>query len=295
MLANSGQMWFYHAPSKRLDASKQLVPAASQIPGLAALDPLDQEAWEREVGVKNKTKESDSHYIRLAKQGGRKNLLNFSQLKTIDDSQPKSYPRVDWFDHHDSDPEKDKQILSQSIWQPPEYMVHEYEPVEDGSDKSEEDKTVEKRPKRAPFYTDNMSVWARKEEEKLIRKKSKRRGQAFGQNYSKKLPELTSRIERSPPVKFSKLIGGEYGNEWYRDQAGRGMRKRNPNEAKSDKGYLNLTEYQQSICKKVIPPKKLKPIVLTQGKRPTDQGAGKEMFKLSKFNHVSSKLKTGAD
>lgn len=52
MLANSGQLWFYHAPSKRGQEGKKDAPVASQVPGLAALDPLDQEAWEREVGVK---------------------------------------------------------------------------------------------------------------------------------------------------------------------------------------------------------------------------------------------------
>ena len=52
MLANSGQMWFYHAPLKRSDQPQQMVPPASQVPGLAALDPLDEEAWRREVGVR---------------------------------------------------------------------------------------------------------------------------------------------------------------------------------------------------------------------------------------------------
>nr|XP_039266465.1 uncharacterized protein C7orf57 homolog [Styela clava] len=286
MLANSGQMWFYHAPSKRTEKPQKLAPAASQIPGLAALDPLDQEAWEREVGIKSQkqAKESDSHYIRLAKQGGRKNLLTFRDIKPpSEEIQP--YPRVDWFDHHDCDPEKDKRILSQSTWQPPEYMVHDYETTE--KDKMMEDEEIVGRakPRRAPFYSDNMSAWSRPEEDNPKRNKKRK-----SQIKVDKLPELPLKTQKSPPVAFSKLIGGEYGTEWYRKQATQGQSKAKFTQYQSGKGYLNMTEYQQNICRKVIPPKKLKPISMPQQKKETNQE--KPMFKLSKFSKVESKLNT---
>lgn len=44
-----------------------------------------------------------------------------------------------------------------------------------------------------------------------------------------------------------------------------------------------MTEYQQSICRKTIAPKKLRPIVLNQGKKQLEESSEKPMFKLSKY------------
>lgn len=277
-------MWFYHAPSKRVEKPQQFVPPASQVPGLAALDPLDEEAWKRELGVRpNKyPKESDSKYIRLAKQGGRKNLLIFDSER-VAPTQPKPYPRVDWFDHHTTDPEQDEKILSQSSWQPPEYMVYDYEP-------SDTPDNVPRGKKRTPFYTDNKSVWTREQDTTNEKKVLRRRRKA------NKLPEIPVRPQKTNSVTFSKLIGGGYGNDWHCKQAGRGQLKTKFTELSDTKSYLNMTEYQESICKKAIPPKKLKPIVLNHSQRlqkAERQGNG-ELFKLKKFNKVESKLSTGS-
>lgn len=84
--------WFYHTPNKARKAEPIMVPPASQIPGLSAVapEPEDQES------VRGWIRDTDSDYVRLAKTGGRKDLLAYRDPKPCPDK-PKNYPRVDWF------------------------------------------------------------------------------------------------------------------------------------------------------------------------------------------------------
>ena len=57
--------WFYHAPARRQSVDPVLYPPMSQIPGLTEDDGSQDEP------VRPLLKDTDSAYIRLAKQGGR--------------------------------------------------------------------------------------------------------------------------------------------------------------------------------------------------------------------------------
>ena len=68
------------------------VPPPSQIPGLSNVPP-EAPATESFRGM---IKDSDSPYVRLAKQGGRTDLLVIRENKPPP-PQPKGYPKVDWY------------------------------------------------------------------------------------------------------------------------------------------------------------------------------------------------------
>ena len=56
----------------------------------------EEEAPEYESPRKNWIKESDTAYVRLAKQGGRQDLLRMREPKPKP-AEPKGYPRNDWY------------------------------------------------------------------------------------------------------------------------------------------------------------------------------------------------------
>ena len=58
--------WFYHAPAKAHNKEEVLVPPTSQIPGLN-YDP----SVPTSDPVRPLFKETDTKYVRMAKQGGR--------------------------------------------------------------------------------------------------------------------------------------------------------------------------------------------------------------------------------
>ena len=91
--------WFYHAPSKKSSKSAKPAPPASQIPGIGGLkDELANPEQDDRHFRRKWIRDTDSKYIKLAKAGGRKNLLAFRSPPTKAD-EPVPYPRVDWFDH----------------------------------------------------------------------------------------------------------------------------------------------------------------------------------------------------
>ncbi|OAF67766.1 hypothetical protein A3Q56_04476 [Intoshia linei] len=76
---------------------------------------------------KNYIKDHDSPYIRLAKVGGRKDLLWAKELAKEPERKPVSYPRVDWFYLEDNACEDRQSVIKEDRHQPklPSYMVHE--------------------------------------------------------------------------------------------------------------------------------------------------------------------------
>lgn len=95
--------WFYHAPPKRSGNTEPVaVPPASQIPGLSDLPPEDPEDH-RSVLIK----EFDSPYVRMAKMGGRPDLLRMHTPKPAS-ANAKPYPKVDWFYQEDIKMEEDE-------------------------------------------------------------------------------------------------------------------------------------------------------------------------------------------
>ncbi|KAJ7380388.1 hypothetical protein OS493_008844 [Desmophyllum pertusum] len=74
----STQDWYYHAPSKRVVQSPKAAPPASQIPGIGGLsdESANPEGDDRHFRRKW-IRDTDSKYIKLAKGGGKKDLLTF--------------------------------------------------------------------------------------------------------------------------------------------------------------------------------------------------------------------------
>ena len=89
--------WFYHAPPKPEKRDRVVAPPPSQIPGLSNVSQLPPEHQSAHLVIR----ESDSKYIRLAKQGGRPDLL-VMRTPEPPSCEPVGYPRCDWY--YDSAP-----------------------------------------------------------------------------------------------------------------------------------------------------------------------------------------------
>ncbi|XP_050418316.2 uncharacterized protein C7orf57 [Patella vulgata] len=116
--------WFYHAPAKRNTKSTEPVdtPYISQIPGLSE---IPQEEFTTDPH-KLYFKETDTKFVRMAKQGGRKDLLVFRE-PSGPSKEAKGYPRVDWFYLQDNAMEDAENEGEKKPWEflLPEYMVHD--------------------------------------------------------------------------------------------------------------------------------------------------------------------------
>ncbi|XP_019508552.1 PREDICTED: uncharacterized protein C7orf57 homolog isoform X5 [Hipposideros armiger] len=199
------------------------VPPASQIPGLSELQGSPsrptlamQRYW---------IKETDSEYVKLAKQGGRPDLLMHhapgTGMGTGKDS-PVTYSLPDWYIHHSKPP-----TASQRQAPPahvPDYMVYE-DFTPDPADRNHE-------PRRGPFDFDMKTVWQREAEE--IGEEKKVRLPAINSKYPSKVgaplgprDPAGSRLSFPPmpgqktssPTNFSKLISNGYKDEWIQQRA----------------------------------------------------------------------------
>ncbi|XP_037349178.1 uncharacterized protein C7orf57 homolog [Talpa occidentalis] len=204
--------WYYHLPVKR--SEKVDAPPASQIPGLSQLrdTPNGNPFGTRRYWIK----ETDSEYVKLAKQGGRPDLLKHFAAGTRKGS-PVAYSLPDWYIHHSKPPTANqRQVPAVSM---PDYMVYEeFNPDQaNGSYES----------KRGPFDFDMKTVWQREADE-LEEKKKVRLPAINSKNPSKVGTPLGpkdptgSRLsfppmpghKNSSPTNFSKLISNGYKDEW---------------------------------------------------------------------------------
>lgn len=100
--------WYYHAPSKRVVQPAKPAPPASQIPGIGGLpDELANPEGDDRHFRRKWIRDTDSKYIKLAKGGGRKNLLTFRSPQ-VKAEEPVPYPQVEWFDHEHPEEEVDE-------------------------------------------------------------------------------------------------------------------------------------------------------------------------------------------
>lgn len=144
--------WFYHAPAKRQDPRSEpvLVPAASQIPGLNSDLPPEDDIQ------RSLFRDTDTKYVRLAKSGGRQNLLQFKENPDMRKREPKAYPRNEWFYLEDNRLEEEEGKTASDPYQftVPEYMYHEVFNPDAQTDAYE-------RPRRALYGFDNVSAFER--------------------------------------------------------------------------------------------------------------------------------------
>ncbi|XP_011226010.1 uncharacterized protein C7orf57 homolog [Ailuropoda melanoleuca] len=211
--------WYYHLPVKRSDKPVD-VPPASQIPGLSDLrePPNRHMPGARRYWVK----ETDSEYVKLAKQGGRPDLLKHLVPRTRKGS-PVAYSLPDWYTHHSKPPTAEqRQVPAISM---PDYMVYEeFNPDQTNGN-------YESR--RGPFDFDVKTVWQREAEEREKEKK-KVRLPAINSKYPSKVgtplgpkdpaggrlsfPPMPGQ-KASSPTNFSKLISNGYKDEWLQQRA----------------------------------------------------------------------------
>nr|XP_035928916.1 uncharacterized protein C7orf57 homolog isoform X2 [Halichoerus grypus] len=210
--------WYYDLPMKQSDKPMD-VPPASQIQGLSDLReppnrnmPGLQRYW---------IKETDSEYVKLAKQGGQPDLLKHVVPGTRKDS-PVAYCLPDWYIHHSKPPTAEQRPMPAVSM--PNYMVYEEFNADHTNGNYES--------RRGPFDHDVKTVWQREAEER--EKKKKVRLPAINSRYPSKVGTPLSprdaaggRVSFPPmpgqkassPTNFSKLISNGYGDEWLQQRA----------------------------------------------------------------------------
>ncbi|XP_056376234.1 uncharacterized protein C7orf57 homolog [Hyla sarda] len=217
--------WFYNAPSKQTEkSSKSDLPPTSQIPGLSDLAEPHNEL--KNKGRRQWITETDSEYVKLAKQGGRPDLL-----KQIDSppkkTQPVSYAPPDWYSHEQLIQPPESTVAQ--LRNVPDYMIHE--------EYSEEGNDLKYEAREGPFDFDQKSVWLRdleeNEKENHCDKKVKlpainpkfmndntvtasEKGPPKGEKLGKKCFFPPMPCNSNDSVNFGKLLSNGYGEEWYR-------------------------------------------------------------------------------
>ncbi|XP_032730911.1 uncharacterized protein C7orf57 homolog isoform X2 [Lontra canadensis] len=190
--------WYYHLPVKQSDKPVD-VPPASQIPGLSDLrePPNGHLPGSRRYWVK----ETDSEYVKLAKQGGRPDLLKHFVPGTRKGS-PVAYSLPDWYVHHSKPPTAEqRQIPAVSM---PDYMVYEeFNPQQsNGSYES----------RRGPFDFDVKTVWQREAEDREKEKKKVRLPAINSKYLSKVGTPLGPKDPAGGKLSFPPING--YKDEW---------------------------------------------------------------------------------
>ncbi|KAM6156384.1 uncharacterized protein C7orf57 homolog [Erethizon dorsatum] len=209
--------WYYHLPAKRSEKAVG-APPASQIPGLSNLgDSQDRNV----LGARRYwIKDTDSEYVKLAKQGGRPDLLKHLAPGSRKGS-PVAYALPDWYVHHSKPPTASQRPVP--VVAMPDYMVYEeFHP-------SRANGSYESR--RGPFDFDMKTVWQREAEE--LDDKKKVRLPAINSKHLSKVgtpvgprDPAGSRLSFPPmpgqkttsPTNFSKLISNGYKDEWLQQQ-----------------------------------------------------------------------------
>ncbi|XP_069870621.1 uncharacterized protein C7orf57 homolog [Dipodomys merriami] len=209
--------WYYHLPAKRSEKAVD-APPTSQIPGLSKLG--DSQNGHLPGMRRYWIKETDSEYVKLAKQGGRPDLLTHFVPGSRKGS-PVTYSLPDWYIHHSKPAtaqQRDLPVVSM-----PDYMVYEeFNPNQaNGSYES----------RRGPFDFDMKTVWQREAEELEEKKKVKlpaihakhpsKAGTPTGSKESSgsrlSFPPMPGQKTNSP-TNFSKLISNGYKDEWLQQQ-----------------------------------------------------------------------------
>ncbi|XP_066169443.1 uncharacterized protein C7orf57 homolog [Sylvia atricapilla] len=200
-------------------------PLPSQIPGLSDLSRAPHEVPQSGYHGK-RIKETDSAYLKLAKQGGRPDLLKH-YTPVVMTSSPATYAAPDWYSHCASPAGiEESRSYVPSL---PDYMDHREFMADDHHGNSYETR-------RGPFDFDTKSVWQREAEDKEKAEKKKVKLPPISPKYPSRMPTVSTNKEFSganklsfPPmpaqrkseaVNFSKLISNGYGTDWFQQRTG---------------------------------------------------------------------------
>jgi len=199
------QDWYYDAPAASAGGQQTSAPEpTSQAPGLSS----DTPAKEDTKILRGSVRESDTSYVKLAKQGGVKNLLGYEHADTQEPAvSQKPRHTSEWFGH--------QQVSQQSgkkDWKAPDYMVYsdqqQQQPQHNGNN------GVKK--------TDQNFNWAREQRQNNQRKYSHREAPFYTSSSDANKDQDNSGNSRKKSmakpnneVNFKKLMGGGYGDDWH--------------------------------------------------------------------------------
>lgn len=285
----SGQDWFYHAPiTKKTEKPEKVLPV-SQIPGFGDLD-NSQVDLHNDIHLRRKwIRETDSKYVKLAKEGGRKDLFIYREHKPSERGIVQ-YPRVDWFDHYVENSQnktEDEKDLSATTYKSsfPEWYVHD-----DASYRQEIENPSKK--KRQILAFDDMSYWKREaaEEEKRRTKSTPVKFPSLGnnktvkttqivnaQNYdanTTRLPNIVSKQKQDANI--GQLLSMHYHHEWLDEQAEKRQARENK-KARNIGHEKQILDGDQKSSKRATKDKDSK------------QNEEKPLFKLTRFANVPAR------
>lgn len=263
-------------------------------------------------------RESDSKYIKLAKQRGRKDLLQIRE-RPPPGKEAKPYPRVDWFDHN---PEQDQQDDStvRKVYLP-DYMVHEEYNPETYVDEQEGKRPP---PRRPPFsLQDKMTVFQREGDSVTDKmhvklpeikptgrrppKKDKGKKEDSKSQSQKRYPNAPVSHDKQEKPAMGKLLNFGYQHEWYdqREKYYEHQKKIQTQQppwesAAADQGSRLTTEYRDAInpggkkAGKGQGSPRSKRIPMTKKteamEKARQEDKEKDLFKMSKFEKVGPKI-----
>lgn len=296
----STQDWYYHAPSKRVAQPAKPAPPASQIPGIGGLpDELANPEGDDRHFRRKWIRDTDSKYIKLAKGGGRKNLLTFRSPQ-VKAEEPVPYPRVEWFDHEHPEEEVDESShefvvqneeenkeKKQGYQVLPEWYVHVHDvPADD------EIVTGSYRSKRPIMGFDNLSKWQRdsndaKQNPNNVRLPPLKKIHKVDKRYEELkaaqriAPQAQGRHARLPKIEneqvdFKHLMSMGYQRDWLQEQ----KQKTEEEKGEKKKQQEEVEDKREKQHNKAI----RKPNNASDGDKP--------MFKLSKFERVQPRVES---
>jgi hypothetical protein len=200
-----GQDWFYYSPPRKSGFPKG-APPASQISGLNGVAEDPYLAREDDKSSRRRAiHDTDSKYVKMAKQGGRKDLLSYREAPKTSEK-PLGYPWPDWFDYRGENSKDDDQDRPAPYR--PDWAVH----VEHKPSLGDE---VALPDIRAPFRW-NASFQEKATDRKKKVKKSPPKPPTQSHAVVKhqkgqiKLPPLDC-----GPVSFQRLMSMDYQKEWF--------------------------------------------------------------------------------
>ncbi|XP_067853371.1 uncharacterized protein C7orf57 homolog isoform X2 [Heptranchias perlo] len=240
--------WFYHIPRKpnKTEKSQVQLPPTSQIPGLSDLaEPHKEISFDSH---RMWIRDTDSDYVKLAKQGGRADLLKHHSPPPRKSS-PVLCSQPEWFTHAPPS-SKNKEVPK---WYLPEYMVHEefipspgrllHDPNKTALQKDAEDNEKENKVKvklKLPEITD------KKQRDKGFTKKT-----AQGDYLENKFPAMPL-PKKSEPINFTKLITNGYAVDWFQQQKECKKKTELNVKTKEPEDLVPLSEFQEKLEKKEL-------------------------------------------
>lgn len=221
-------VWFCQAPAEKNELpSSAFNKALSQIPDLnngKDRSHLDKE--EPKKSARGTINPYDTKYIRLAKAGGRKHLLTFSENDPERKKSPQPYPVPEWYGHYDETFKRDDEVAVECPPRP-EWMTHLENTLTDNIYTS----TSPYNPDQDIIAWDKMSTWRREELERSMQDKAKN---AYYEQRKKKHNQIVNHktkvnindkskgktklpnISKTQLNGFRKLSGTELATQWYK-------------------------------------------------------------------------------